>query len=239
MCGREASFYTWREVVEFSRPLRLSTPVAEPTPNYNRAPTQKAWVLLAQKNDICARELSWGLVPAWASAALAARSTSTSEKKLTPSVNARVETAPQKPSFRDCWKHRRCLIPSSGYYEWQQYARKQPYFIRPAQARILMYAGLWDYNESLGLRSYCILTQPAQGPIARIHDRMPVMLSQELLRDWLYCDSNDAVRLVQELTPPTLDFYPVSLAVGNVRNQGSELISEVAPLISDDLFAGL
>lgn len=225
MCGREASFYTWREVVEFSRPLRLTTPSVDPTPNYNRAPSQKAPVLIAQKDNVCVRELIWGLVPAWASG-----------QKLTPSVNARVETAPEKPSFRDSWKHRRCLIPSSGYYEWQQYARKQPYFIRPADARILMYAGIWDHNEKLGLTSYCILTQPAQAPIAHLHDRMPVMLSAELLHDWLYCTSDEAVRLVRELTPPKLDFYPVSLAVGNVRNQGSNLIDKVEPIMSDDLF---
>lgn len=226
MCGREASFYTWAEVLAFSRPLSFPTPSVDPAPNYNRAPSQKAPVLIAQQNDICVRELTWGLVPAWA----------TSTQKLTPSVNARVETAPEKPSFRDSWKHRRCLIPSSGYYEWQQYARKQPYFIRPAETRILMYAGIWDYNEKLGLASYCILTQPAQGPIAHIHDRMPVMLSPKLLREWLHCMSDDAVQLVRELMPPKLDFYPVSLAVGNVRNQGSELITEVVPIISDDLF---
>lgn len=225
MCGREASFYSWPDVVEFSRPLRLSTPSAEPTPNYNRAPSQNAWVLIAQGDEICARELSWGLVPSWADA-----------KKLTPVVNARVETAPEKPSFRDSWKHRRCLIPSSGYYEWKQYARKQPYFIRPAQAQILMYAGLWDFNERLGRLSYCILTQPAAGPIAHIHDRMPVMLEPSVLHDWLNCVSNDAVRLVAELTPPKLDFYPVSQAVGNVRNHGSELITRIDPNIFGDLF---
>ena len=228
MCGRDANFYSWSEVVAFSRPLQLTTPNEEPIPNYNRAPSQSGWVLIAEDDQVRARELSWGLVPAWSNA-----------KKLTPCVNARVETAPEKPSFRDSWKYRRCLIPASGYYEWQQYARKQPYFIRSAQAPILMFAGLWDYNEKLGLTSYCILTQPALGPVADIHDRMPVMLPAELLREWFVCASNDAIRLVQELTPPKLDFYPVSLAVGNVRNQGKELINEVAPVISDDLFAGL
>ncbi len=225
MCGRDANFFSWSEVVEFSRPLQLRTPSAEPAPNYNRAPSHNGWVLLVEDENVCAQEFAWGLIPAWAHA-----------KKLNPYVNARVETVAEKPSFRDSWKHRRCLIPSSGYYEWQQYARKQPFFIRPAQAPILMYAGLWDYNERLGLASYCILTQPAQGPVAAIHDRMPVMLPAELLREWLYCASNHAVRLLQDLKPPKLDFYPVSLAVGNVRNQNSELIEKVEPIISDDLF---
>jgi putative SOS response-associated peptidase YedK len=225
MCGREASFYTWREVVEFSRPLRFDTPSLDPQPNYNRAPSQKAWVIVAEHHQAYLRELSWGLVPAWAGAG-----------KVSPSVNARVETAAEKPSFRAAWQHRRCLIPSSGYYEWQQFARKQPYFIRAAHTPILMYAGLWERNEKLGLTSYCILTQAAHGPIARVHDRMPVMLGAELLSDWLYGSSAQAARLVAGLTPPELDFYPVSLAVGNVRNQGSDLIARIAPIVSDDLF---
>ena len=227
MCGREASFYSWQEVVEFSRPLCLATPKQDPTPNYNRAPSQKAWVLLAEQQEVCLRELIWGLASTW-----------TTTKKLTPIVNARAETAPEKPSFRAAWKRRRCLIPSSGYYEWQQFARKQPYFIRPATAAIFMYAGLWEYNEITGLSSYCILTQPSRAPIAHIHDRMPVMLPASLLREWLFCSSDAAVQLVQALTPPELDFYPVSVAVGNVRNQGSDLIAEVAPMRSDDLFGG-
>ena len=228
MCGREASFYTWREVVDFCRPLHLTTPSLDPTPNYNRAPSQKAWVLLAEQQDLCLAELSWGLRSAW-----------TATKKLSPIVNARVETAPEKPSFRAAWRRWRCLIPSSGYYEWQQFARKQPYFIRPANAPIFMFAGLWEYNEITGLGSYCILTQPSQTPIAHIHDRMPVMLPAPLLREWLFCTSDDAVKLVQTLTPPTLNFYPVSVAVGNVRNQGSDLIAEVAPIMPDDLFGVL
>ena len=225
MCGREASFYSWHEVVEFSSPLRLTTPSLDPNPNYNRAPSQKAWVLLAGQDAVCVRELSWGLVSPWSAA-----------KKLPPIVNARAETAPDKPSFRAAWRRRRCLIPSSGYYEWQQFARKQPYFIRPANAAIFMYAGLWEYNEVTGLASYCILTQPSQAPIDHIHDRMPVMLPAPLLREWLFCASNDAVQLINNLAPPALDFYPVSVAVGNVRNQSSDLISEVVPMLSDDLF---
>ena len=227
MCGREASFYTWREVLEFSRPLVLSTHSFDPVPNYNRAPSQTAPVIIARQNEICVRELTWGLVPAWASG-----------QKLTPSVNARVETAPEKPSFRDSWQRRRCLIPSSGYYEWQQYARKQPYFIRPAEAPIFMYAGIWDHNEKLGIDSYCILTQPAQAPIAHLHDRMPIMLPAELLHHWLSCTGAVAAQLVRDVTPPKLDFYPVSLAVGNVRNQSSSLIERVEPVFSGDLFGG-
>jgi putative SOS response-associated peptidase YedK len=225
MCGRDASFYTWRDVVEFSRPLRLITPSLDPTPNYNRAPSQKAWVLLAEQEEVRVAELSWGLMSAWMAT-----------KKLLPIVNARAETAPEKPSFRAAWRRRRCLIPSSGYYEWQQFARKQPYFIRPANAAIFMYGGLWEYNEITGLSSYCILTQPSQAPIAHLHDRMPVMLPAPLLREWLFCTSDDAVQLVHTLPPSELDFYPVSMAVGNVRNQSSDLIVEVAPMLSADLF---
>jgi putative SOS response-associated peptidase YedK len=236
MCGREASFYSWREVVEFclpgrtnqqeiSTPLRLTTPSLDPTPNYNRAPSQKAWVLRAEQDEVGLAEISWGLVSTW-----------TATKKLAPIVNARVETAPEKPSFRAAWRQRRCLIPSSGYYEWQQFARKQPYFIRPANAAIFMYAGLWERNDLTGLSSYCILTQPSQAPIAHIHDRMPVMLPAPLLRRWLFCPSTDAVQLLNTVTPPELAFYPVSPAVGNVRNQSSDLIAEVVPMMSDDLF---
>ncbi|MDZ4814087.1 MAG: SOS response-associated peptidase [Pseudomonadota bacterium] len=231
MCGRDAAFYTWREIHAFSQPLVLTTPMDDPEPRFNRAPTQQGWVLLPDASEhgaathaAMAVSMRWGLIPFWARDMKVAYST----------INARVESASAKPAFRDAWKRRRCLVPASGYYEWRVLAdgkTKQPYFVHAADAPVLMFAGLWDRWQGAAteaIQSYSIVTMPAAGVIAEIHDRMPLILPSSLLRDWIYGSADDAAGIALAAPVPLLAFHAVPNAVGNVRNQGPGLIEDLA-----------
>jgi putative SOS response-associated peptidase YedK len=161
----------------------------------------------------------WGLVPSWSKdPALGARL-----------ANARAETAADKPSFRAPFRRGRCIIPADGFYEWQ--ARpggpKQPFCIRAADGSILAFAGLRDTWEGPdgALETCAILTTSANGLMAPIHDRMPVILAPADYAAWLDPDGVPE-RLKAMLRPCPEGFlrvYPVGPRVGNVRNEGPEL----------------
>jgi len=220
MCGRDTFFATWAQVREFSLPLPVATPAEDPLPAYNRAPTQTGWVLTATDAGAEASPMRWGLVPYWAKDLKIAYST----------INARIETASSKPAFREPWKRRRCLVPSSGYYEWQLLAdgkSKQPWFVHAVDAPLLMFAGLWDRwrGPEGDIDSYAIITQPAAGAIAQVHDRMPLILPAVRFSDWLL---GDPAAVAESIPAPSLAFHRVGKAVGNVRQQGEALIRPVA-----------
>jgi putative SOS response-associated peptidase YedK len=220
MCGRYAIFYTWAEIHAFSQPLTIQTPAAEPEPRYNLAPTQQGWVIAEDdENALTARTMRWGLIPFWAKDAKVGFST----------FNARIETAASKPMFREAWKRRRCLVPASGYYEWQRQKdgkTKQPVLIRDSASPILMFAGLWErWNSPEGpVESCTIVTRDAEGPEAVLHDRRPVMLPPELLSDWIRGSTDEAAGIAMAAPDPALTWHAVGVAVGNVRNQGPRLV---------------
>lgn len=223
MCGRDAAFYTWSEVRDFSRPLEMRAPAEDPSPNYNRAPTHRGWTLVADGDGAAAVEMRWGLLPAWAKDTKVAYST----------INARLETCTSKPAFRGAWKaSRRCVIPASGYYEWKTLdARtKQPYFIRLEIAPVMFFAGLWesrpDGDDSV-MRTYTIITCEAAPTIRSVHDRMPLILPRTTLQTWLHGSAEQAAAIAAAATDPPLAYYPVDRAVGNVRNTGPQLVQPV------------
>lgn len=220
MCGRDTFFATWAEVRAFSTPLALATPAEDPVPAYNRAPTQTGWVLVDRDDGAEARPMRWGLIPFWAKDSKIAYST----------INARIETASSKPAFREAWKRRRGLLPSSGYYEWKPLPAggKQPYFIHAADGPLLMFAALWERWQGPDgeLESYSILTQSAAGEVTAVHDRMPLILPPSLFRDWLHASPADAAAIAHAAPVPALAFHPVGKAVGNPRSQGETLIRE-------------
>lgn len=199
--------------------------------HYNLAPTAQVPVLWQRARDAGARRLDlarWGLVPAWAK---------------DPSVgvrafNARIETAAEKPTFRSAFVRRRCVLPADGYYEWRKEGpkTKQPVYIRPQDGSRLALAGLyecWKDAEGRELWSVSILTGPALGPeLAAIHDRMPLTVGRDRIEAWLDPDLRDAERarsLLDLDTVPRWTAHPVGPAVGNVRNNGPELILAPAP----------
>ena len=228
MCGRYVVATPYRQMELEFRAVAGNEFTASLAPSYNIAPTDPVPVVWQRREDEGERRLSvarWGLIPYWAKdPGIGVRA-----------INARVESAAEKPMFRDAFSRRRCVLPADGYYEWKKDgARKQPMFIHAADGGQLAFAGLyerWIDPDDRPLWSVSILTGPARGPLAEIHDRMPLALARDAVDPWLDTDVRDAdqVRSLLDLTgAPAWTAHPVGAAVGNVRNNGPELIRELS-----------
>ena len=133
MCGRFTQAYTWRELYEL---YRLTCPPANIEPRYNIAPTTMIDVVVPHEAGRDLLSMRWGLIPSW---------WKKTAKEVPSTFNARAETVATKPMFRAAFKRGRCLIPASGYFEWQPTpSGKQPYYINAADGSVLSMAGLWD-----------------------------------------------------------------------------------------------
>jgi putative SOS response-associated peptidase YedK len=232
MCGRFTSTTPASELAGF---FDAHTEIADAAPNYNVTPTSDVNVIVEDENGQRRLDLFyWGLVPSWAeSPAVGSRL-----------INARSETAATKPSFRSAFRRKRCIIPVDGFYEWVQVPerrKKQPVYISGREQAPLAFAGVWEMWSQRGvpaepgvLRSCAILTGPPNELIAPLHDRMPMILPRSQWSTWLDHDNED-VELLQSLLVPApeslLQWWPVSLAVNNVRNHGGSLIepAEITP----------
>jgi putative SOS response-associated peptidase YedK len=208
MCGRFNQTASGEEVAEA---FGLDE-APELAPRYNIAPTQPVAVIGVQPKTgrRGLAQLSWGLVP---------RDALGNERGF---INARSETAWQKPSFADAFAHRRCLIPATGFYEWQKLdaRRRQPWLIRLAAPGPFAFAGLWEPAAALpGAKPTCTILTTEPNEVARkVHDRMPVILDPADYALWL----DPAVEVAAELRPLLRPFpaaamtaYPVSTRVNN------------------------
>jgi putative SOS response-associated peptidase YedK len=155
-------------------------------------------------------------------------------------INARIETVTQKPAFKTAAARRRCLIPALGYYEWQRRdGGKTAYFLRDPGDTLLAMAGLYEFwrdpeladdDPARWLVTCTVITQQASDLLGEIHERNPVVVPPELRAAWLDCSSGQldiATELLDQIPPARLRPYPVSPAVGNVRNNGPDLIEPV------------
>ena len=167
--------------------------------------------------------LHWGLVPKWAK-----------ERAIgNRMINARAETLAEKPSFREAFRKRRCLVLADGWYEWQVTpAGKQPWFIRRKAAEPLAFAGLWErWKDPAGatLESCTIVTTDAEPSIRTIHERMPVVLAGADWDRWLDTAFSDTDKLSELLKPyvaDALEAWPISREVNAPKNQGPGLIEK-------------
>jgi putative SOS response-associated peptidase YedK len=221
MCGRFTLTATPKAIAETFQVPEL--PGLEP--RYNIAPTQAVAIVRPAAGET-GRELEvvrWGLIPSWADdPAIGNRL-----------INARSETAADKPSFRSAFKHRRCLIPTSGFYEWQKVGtKKQPHYIRQPDGGPFAFAGLWEHWEKDGgpIDTCTILTTEANGLMRPIHDRMPLILGPEAWGPWL--DPGTARPDLQALLRPCPDdwltAFRVSTRVNNPKNEGPACIEPAA-----------
>lgn len=216
MCGRYTNNAKWREITDL---FPATVPAEDPEPAYNLAPTQMGWTLGKDgEGGAKAGQMKWGLLPAWAKDAKMAYST----------INARVETVATKPAFRGAWKAgRRCLVISTGYYEWPVIAgEKRPHFIHRTDSHITMFGGIWEKWGDL--LTYSIVTKDADENIAPLHDRMPLILPPDLWGDWLNGSVDDAMGIASTIGEQPMAYHEVGKAVGNVRNQGPQLIEPIA-----------
>ena len=224
MCGRFALASNPKAIAEL---FSLPEPPDFLHPRYNVAPSQKVCVV-ARKNDgsLAAGMVTWGLVPHWAN----------SPNDGHCPVNARAETVYTNPVFREPFRSNRCLIPVSGFYEWQKTGTKpsspkHPYHIRMKSGEPFAFAGLWDVwgEGSEKIVTCCTITVSPNDVLAPIHDRMPLIVPREDFGRWLSPDTSFA-ELLTMLTPypaEQMEAYRVGKAVGNARSEGPECIARV------------
>lgn len=225
MCGRYA---TTRSADDLAR-LFAAFDETEGglAPDYNLAPTDPAPIVRVSQTR-AARVLSvarWGLVPVWAD----------NPKLGARMINARSETVATAKAYAPSFKGKRCLVPADGWFEWANIdGRKVAHFMTVPEG--FAFAGLWAAGR-FGL-SCTIITTAAVGELTRIHDRMPLLLDVDRWDDWLTAPASEEL-----LLPPALDYVatievrPVGPAVGNVRNDGPELIARIGgPEVQESLF---
>jgi len=235
MCGRFVVANVGSELVGV---LRVDLEADDlPAPSYNVAPTDAVAIVLDSiKTEPPTRRLEtarWGLVPGWAKdLSIGARA-----------INARAEEVENKPMFRAALEKRRAVVPASGYYEWKKVGdTKVPHYIHPADDAPLFMAGLYEWWKNPALAeddparwvlSFTILTRDSIGHLGSIHDRMPLFLDPDFADAWLdpttdnVGDILDAAIDAAPDVAETLADHVVSKAVGNVRNNGPELIEPV------------
>jgi len=221
VCGRFA-FYSPAEAAAALFGVSSSLDMQ---PRYNIAPTQD--VAAIRNSPEGARELvalRWGLVPFWA------KDPSIGNRM----INARAETVAEKPSYRNAYRHRRCIVLADGFYEWHREGdSKTPYFISVASGEPFALAGLWEHwtdkDTGESLQTTTLVTAEANEFMARLHHRMPVILEAQSATEWL-AGSTDLLDDVAAITP-SLQAWPVDRRVNNARNEDAGLIRATGDIL--------
>ena len=209
MCGRFTKQYTWEQLVELYNLTRA--PSSNLQPRYNVCPTDTIDTIVENGGTRELVPMRWGLVPAWWQKPL-------KEMKLA-TFNARAETVTQKPMFREAFKRHRCLIPASGYYEWEDTAGgKQPHYFTRRDGKIVTIAGIWDQwtNKESGetIKSAAMIITSPNDFTAEVHDRMPVVLEEKDFPAWLEGGGTD---LLCPAANDVVQRWPVSKRVNSSR----------------------
>ena len=216
MCGRYSLEARSSEIVEaFGLAEAISVEV-----RYNIAPTQSVPIVRydPETSDRRLQVVRWGLRPAWA-------------RSPKPIINARSETIAEKPSFRSAFRQRRCLVPATGFFEWQKLgSAKQPFCIRPHDGEVFAFAGIWDQfrdDEGNPAEAFAILTCAPNRTMEPIHNRMPVILDAVAYPLWLDPRVQSTEALAGLLVPAPdslLRAYPVSGRVNSPAHDDAECI---------------
>ncbi|SFR68894.1 SOS response-associated peptidase [Halogeometricum limi] len=234
MCGRY-SLFTAPEALETRFDATFET---TPEPRYNCAPGQFLPVVTNDDPERF-RSLKWGLVPPWAD----------DRSVGSRLINARSETVREKPSFREAFERRRCLVPADGFYEWVSEAGgKQPYRVAFADDRPFAMAGLWERwkpkqtQTGLGdfaggggptdpepevLETFTVVTAEPNELVSDLHDRMSVILAPDEEETWLHGDDDDAAALLDTFPDTEMRAYPVSSRVNSPANDDADIVEPV------------
>jgi putative SOS response-associated peptidase YedK len=216
MCGR----FTLTRQDRVSLATELGVPVSQITeeschPRYNIAPTNRHWIVRMQYEDREALRARWGLINHWA------KDPAVGYKQ----INARAETADRRPAFRDAFKTRRCVVPADGFFEWAgRKGARQPYWFHRPDDGLLLFAGLyesWQPNPGEWEPTFTIITTDANATLEPVHNRMPVILPEEAVDEWLFAPSSDPLALKQLLVPAGDDLLvgtPVSPRVNSIKH---------------------
>lgn len=222
MCGR---FTQFSDPQVLTSQFGLAQPPYDLSPRYNIAPTQQ--IAIIREVAGIGRHLDyayWGLIPSW----------SKSADISSHLINARAETIAEKPAFRHAYRHKRCLIPADGFYEWVETANgKQPWWIAMADQSLFAFAGLWEHWESPEkgklVESCTIITTESNTQLRAIHQRMPLIIPSNDYADWLNPAIDKPEQLQTMLKPfdGELHFHPVSRAVNSPLKDNPHLIDIV------------
>jgi len=241
VCGRYVAATAPVVLAEYFEVKKVRT---EPEgPSWNVAPTDDVPAVTERAGARRLETLRWGLVPSWAK----------DTRSAARLINARAESVATAPSFRAAFARRRCLLAADGFFEWERRPgrpgergpgepgpgerrpgergqRRRPWYIQRADGAPLAMAGLWEVwrsDDGELLRTCTVVTTAANQLVARLHNRMPVLLPHQAWAVWLDPDNHDTPELAKLLVPADerlLVCHPVSTAVNNVRNNGPELI---------------
>ena len=233
MCGRFT--LTRRDRRELAELLGVDErDLRDYQPHYNIAPLQDHFVIRPryERRELLAAR--WGLVNSWAANSSSAASC----------INAKAETIETRPSFKDAFAKRRCIVPADGFYEWRgRKDNREPFWIHSPHGGLLWLAGLyelWQPEPSRWQRTFTIITTRANRLLEPVHDRMPVILDQRAAEDWMNPSEKDLVRLKALLLPAPEDVLvlsPASSLVNSVKNDGPELLKpDQAPAAQRSLF---
>ncbi|MCW8827290.1 MAG: SOS response-associated peptidase [Gammaproteobacteria bacterium] len=222
MCGR---FTQFSDVDVLITQFGLAQPPHDLSPRYNIAPTQN--IAIVREIAGLGRHLDyvhWGLIPSW----------SKDSKISSHLINARAETLAEKPAFRSAYRHKRCLIPTDGFYEWAVSDRgKQPWWIAMADQSPFAFAGLWEHWESPEdgrlVESCTIITTESNRQIKPLHERMPLIISPDHYAVWLDPAIDQPQQLNSMLAPyiGELHLHPVSRDVNSPLKDNHHLIEAV------------
>ena len=226
MCGRFALSAMLTDIAEeFST---SAVPDRTLPVDWNIKPTQDIYIVKNQEITIA----SWGLIAPWS------KNSNDALRSQSQAINARSESVHEKPTFRNAFRQRRCLVPATGYYEWAtelgRYKTKQPVFISRDDEKLLAFAGIfdrWISPEGEIRDSVAIITRDAVGDLAKVHNRMPLFLPRERWGAWMDSDVTDVeeIRTLMQVPDPDahLRYWPVSTLVNSIRNNGAELIAPI------------
>lgn len=225
MCGRFAQPRSAEEIASIFH-ARPATDLAGG--RFNVAPTDPIVAVVEQHGERIADEFRWGLLPVYAE----------SRRGAARLINARSETVERSPAFRASFARRRCLVPADAFYEWRRHrdprtgraTRAEPFAIRNASGEPMAFAGLWavwrDPVTAERVPTACVITGPPNDVVARVHDRMPVILDPADWGTWLAeeAEGDDLRSLLRPAPAQGMEMYAVSPAVNNVRSDGPELL---------------
>jgi putative SOS response-associated peptidase YedK len=220
MCGRYTYKLTWQQIVEL---YRLTLPDEQPEgllESFNVAPTHVMPIILPHGNGRELKRAGWGLIPFWLKPDQLG-------KQPYSTINARSDRIQTAPTYREPFKKRRCLVPATGWYEWQKIdaKKKKPFHFQPS-AKPFAFAGVydvWNADGKSAITSFAIVTTSAAPSTVTYHDRMPVVLEENQFDDWM----RSPPELAADMMKPyggALDVWEVGADVGNVRNNRPDLM---------------
>jgi putative SOS response-associated peptidase YedK len=192
-------------------------------PNFNTAPTHTVPILRHEESVVVVDPMQWGLVPSWS------KDPSVGSKM----INARSETITEKPSFRQSVPGRRCIIPMSGFYEWDRSdpKRKVPYFVTREDGHLMLVAGIWTPSPALdGRHTFSLITRESVDDLSYIHSRSPVELHADDALEWM-CNPVPPLELFQPEIQPRFSARKVSTLVNSVRNNSASLLDNFVDIV--------